>query len=77
MPLAVAMSAVGQFRMLGGSVAIAVCANVLYNMVEPQLRTALLPTQLANLLQSVQTLEYLPLSSQDIVRHAYMGAYQK
>lgn len=71
------MSAVGQFRMLGGSVAIAICANVLNNMVEPSLRTALLPNQLADLLKSVQTLESLPLSSQDVVRQVYTGAYQK
>jgi hypothetical protein len=72
---AVAMGAVGQFRMLGGSIAIAICANVLNRFVESELSTVLPSDQLAVLLKSVQTMKDLPPSSQQAVRDVYTEGY--
>jgi hypothetical protein len=71
------MGAVGQFRMLGGSIAIAICTNVLNRFVELELRTILPPSQLASLLESVQTMRDMPPSSQQAVRDVYTEGYSQ
>lgn len=61
--------------MLGGSVAIAICTNMLNHLVKSKLRTVLSPNQLANLLESVSTMKYLPSSSRQAVRDVYAQGY--
>lgn len=75
--LAVAMSAIGQFRMLGGSLAVAICTNILSSSVKSKLQTVLTSNQLTDLLQSLQALKTLPESSHGIVRQVFAEAYQK
>ena len=71
------MGAVGQFRMLGGSIAVAICTNVLNNLVNSNLQAVLSSDQLARLLDSAQTLGTLTPSLQDTVRDVYTEGYSK
>jgi len=74
---AVAMGAVGQFRMLGSSIAIAICTNVLNNQVIADLSTVLSRSQLEQLLQSAQTIATIPPASRETVKHVYAEGYNR
>ena len=71
------MGAVPQFRALGGAVGIAICTNVLNNMVTSGLQSVLDPEQLSDLLKTAQTLETLPPAVQRIVREIYGEGYNR
>ena len=71
------MGAVGQFRALGGSVGLAICAVALNNHFMHELSTEVTPKQLAALARSVDTAMLFPPSLQDPIRHAYSGGFRK
>lgn len=71
------MGAVGQFRALGGSVGLAVCAVALNNHFMHELSTELVPGQLAALARSVDTVKLFPPSLHEPIRHAYSGGFRE
>ncbi|KAL8901174.1 MAG: hypothetical protein Q9207_005333 [Kuettlingeria erythrocarpa] len=73
---AVFIGALTQARILGGSIGLAVCTNILSSKVKTA-SSFLSPEQLNGLLQSAQTINILPPDSQKMVRHLYGRGYNE
>lgn len=71
------MGAVGQFRALGGSVGLAVCAIALNNHFTHELSTEVTPNQLAALARSADMVALIPASLHEPIRHAYSGGFRE
>jgi len=71
------MGAIGQFRVLGGSISLSVCTNILNNHLSVALSPILSAKQLSALLSSAAAIVDIPSSLQDRVREAYADGYQK
>ena len=63
------MGALAQFRILGGSIGLAVCTNVLNTKIKSA--PFLSPQQLNSILESAQAVGKLPPSIQDTLRDTY------
>ena len=70
------MGALAQFRVLGGSVGLAVCTNVLNDKIKSA-SIFLSPQQLNGLLESAQAIETLPPSFQEALRRIYAAGYNE
>lgn len=75
--LAVAMGSVGQFRYFGGCVGIAVCTNVLNNLVTSRLSSHLSGDQIADVLRLPSSILSLPPTGQSLVRKVYAEGYNQ
>ena len=71
------MGSVAQFRVLGASILLSICTNLLNHRLTSMLRPVLLPTQLQDLLQSTQTIKELPPALQELVRRAYAEGFRE
>lgn len=69
------MGALAQFRILGGSIGLAVCINVLNNKIKTA--SFLSPDQLNGILESAQVIETLPPSFQEALRRIYAAGYNE
>lgn len=74
--LAVFIGALTQARILGGSIGLAVCTNILNNKVKSG-SSFLSPEQLHGLLQSAQLIKTLPPDAQEVVRQVYGKGYNE
>ena len=72
---AVFMGALAQFRVLGGSVGLAVCTNVLNNKIKTA--SFLTPDQLDSVLESAQAIKTLPPNVQEPLRRLYAVGYNE
>ena len=73
---AVFIGALTQARILGGSIGLAICTNILIKKVRAKLHF-LSPQQLQELLQSAQTIKTLPLPAQKTVRQIFAEGYNE
>jgi hypothetical protein len=64
-----------QFRVLGGSIGVAICANILNNHITDRLHGILDPLQIKALLASVQALELIPSEQREVVREAFTASF--
>lgn len=69
------MGALAQFRILGGSVGLAVCTNVLNTKIKSA--SFLSPQQLNGILESAQAIKTLPPSSQEALRSIYAAGFNE
>ena len=69
------MGAQTQFRALGGVIGLAIATNALNSYVKSRLSGSLTSEQLANLLQSIETVRLLPADLQDIIRSTFAEGY--
>ena len=69
------MGAQAQFRAIGGVLGLAIATNALNSYVKSRLSVVLTVDQLANLLQSVQSVHLLPPEQQDLVRSTFAEGY--
>lgn len=74
--LAVFIGALAQMRLIGGSIGIAVCTNILNNKVRSA-STILSQQQVRDLLQNTQTLRSLPPTQQRTVRELFARGYNE
>ena len=74
--LAIGLGSIGQLRNLGGSVAIAILANVLNSSVRDDLSAAMTADQLNAYLQYPASISSLPAQVQEQVKNAYEHGYQ-
>ena len=70
------MGAIAQFRVLGGSLGLAVCTNVLNKRVKDGV-SMLSEEQLSGLLESAQTIKALSPTLQAYVRQLYAKGYNE
>lgn len=75
-PLAVFVGALTQARILGGSIGLAVCTNILNTRVKSA-SNSLSPQQLSGLLQSAHTISTLPPNLQETVRQIFGKGYNE
>ncbi|KAF2865599.1 major facilitator superfamily transporter [Massariosphaeria phaeospora] len=73
--LAVGMGISNQFRVLGGSLGVAICANILNNHLTDRLEGIVDPMHLKALLASAQTLALIPPELRGIVREAFAASF--
>ena len=64
-----------QFRVLGGSIGVAICANILNNHITDQLDGILDPVQMKGLLASAQALALIPPELREVVREAFAASF--
>lgn len=74
--IAVFIGALAQMRLIGGSIGIAVCTNILNNKVRSA-SAVLSQQQVRDLLQNAQTLDSLPPTQQRIVRELFARGYNE
>ncbi|KAL6717427.1 hypothetical protein ACLMJK_005342 [Lecanora helva] len=74
--LAVFMGALAQFRILGGSLGLAVCTNVLNNKIK-SISSSLTARQLNDLLRAAQSIKTLPPNIRETVRQTYARGYNE
>lgn len=74
--IAVFIGALAQMRLIGGSIGIAVCTNILNNKVRSA-SAILSQQQLRDLLRNAQTLESLPPTQQSTVRELFARGYNE
>ena len=72
---AVAMSAVVQFRTMGGAIGLAVVTNVMSAYVRKHLREILAPAQINALLETTEAFASLSPETADIVRTTFAHGY--
>ena len=60
-----------QFRVLGGSIGVAICANILNNHITSRLSGILTSDQMKALLASAQAMAFIPPELQEDVRDAF------
>ena len=65
-----------QIRWVGGLIGLAVATSVGNNWVQSRLRMQLSPAQLAELLQSINTVDTFPQMLQDTVRSVYADGFK-
>ena len=70
------MGALAQSRILGGSLGLAVCTNVLNNKIKSE-SGSLTTRQLDDLLRSAQSIKALPPSVRETVRQTYAKGYNE
>ena len=70
------IGALSQARVLGGSIGLAICTNILNNRVKAKSHF-LSAQQLQELLQSAQTIKTLPLPAQKAVRETFAEGYNE
>ncbi|KAF2177889.1 major facilitator superfamily transporter [Zopfia rhizophila CBS 207.26] len=73
--LAVGMGASNQFRVLGGSIGVSICANILNNRITDRLAGILLSSQIKALLGSAQTVALLPPVVREEVREVFATSF--
>ncbi|KAI9668868.1 MAG: hypothetical protein M1831_000938 [Alyxoria varia] len=66
--LAVAMSAINQFRLVGGATGLAICANVMGNYVERRLNGILPPSAVRRVLESFSQISTVAVAQQEEAR---------
>lgn len=64
-----------QFRVLGGSIGVAVCANILNNQLTSRLEGVLDPLHLKALLGSAQTMALIPPELRGVVRESFAMSF--
>jgi hypothetical protein len=64
-----------QFRVLGGSIGVAICANILNNHIRDRLEGLLDPRHMKALLASAQTMALIPPELREIVREAFAASF--
>ena len=74
---AVAMGAITQIRVLGGTIGLAVCTVVLNNHMRHSLRSVLSPQQVTGILQSVSSISDLDATTGKAVRRVYAEGYKQ
>ncbi|KAF2446031.1 major facilitator superfamily transporter [Karstenula rhodostoma CBS 690.94] len=73
--LAVGMGTSNQFRVLGGSIGVAICANILNDHLANRLRGLLSPDQIRALLASAQTLAFISPDLRQAVRDTFAESF--
>ncbi|RYO94779.1 hypothetical protein DL766_000042 [Monosporascus sp. MC13-8B] len=73
--MGVAMGAITQMRVLGGTIGLAISATLLNNHVNPRLATLLTPEQLRQISESVGYINTLPDSTRDATRQIFADGY--
>ncbi|RYP71921.1 hypothetical protein DL771_004524 [Monosporascus sp. 5C6A] len=73
--MGVAMGAITQIRVLGGTIGLAISATVLNNHVKPRLATLLTPEQLREISESVGYINTLPDLTRDAARQIFADGY--
>ncbi len=74
---AVAMGAITQIRVLGGTIGLAICTVVLNDHVRHSLGLVLSPQQVASILQSVSSISDLDATTEKAVRQVYAEGYKQ
>lgn len=74
---AVGMGALPQFRWLGGSIGVTICANIINHQLTSRLQSILPREQLSELSRSTQVLKNLPPVAVELVRQAYAIGFQR
>jgi hypothetical protein len=64
-----------EFRVLGGSIGLAICANILNNNLTNRLQDLLSPDQMKALLASAQALALIPPELRELVRATFMVSF--
>ena len=72
---AVSQGAVGQMRILGGVVGLAICTAVASESIQSKLHSTISEAQLESLLQSSLAIAELPPAEQEATRSAYGSVY--
>ncbi|KAL8667019.1 MAG: hypothetical protein Q9202_000941 [Teloschistes flavicans] len=72
---AVAMGAITQIRVLGGTVGLAICATVLNNHLRSSFPSVLNPDQISQISDSVQNIEHLNPNQEAFVRRIFAEGY--
>lgn len=73
--LAVAMGAIAQFRVMGGSIGLAIATAIQHSYIRSHLRQFLTGNVVETLLQSASAISTLPTGAQDLVRETYGVSY--
>ncbi|KAI4159145.1 MAG: hypothetical protein LQ342_006849 [Letrouitia transgressa] len=73
----VAMGAITQVRVLGGTIGLAICTAVLNEHVRSQLTSVLPPLQITNILQSVSSISRLDATAEKAVRQVFAEGYSQ
>ncbi|KAM0803962.1 drug resistance transporter EmrB/QacA subfamily [Usnea florida] len=74
---AVFIGAVTQARILGGSIGLAACTNILNDKVKSEAKHFLSPVQLNGVLESAQTINKLPPDVQVLLRRVFARGYNQ
>ena len=77
MSQAVAMGAIAQIRVLGGTIGLAICTVVLNEHVRHGLILVLSSQQVTNILQSVSSISDLDATTEKAVRHVFAEGYKQ
>ncbi|KAJ5390077.1 MFS general substrate transporter [Penicillium cataractarum] len=72
---AVAMGAIAQFRVMGGSIGLAIATAIQHSYIRSHLRQFLAGNVVEALLQSASAISTLPTGTQDLVRGTYAVSY--
>ncbi|OTB00543.1 hypothetical protein M426DRAFT_324209 [Hypoxylon sp. CI-4A] len=75
--MAVAMGAVTQIRVLGGTVGLAISSTILNNHLSSKLPDLLSPTDIEQISDSVQYINTLPEETRDAVRQVFADGYSE
>lgn len=73
--LAIAMGAIAQFRVMGGSIGLAIATAIQHSYIRSHLRQFLAGYVVEDLLQSASAISTLPTSAQDMARGTYAASY--
>ncbi|KAI0888580.1 drug resistance transporter EmrB/QacA subfamily [Annulohypoxylon maeteangense] len=73
--MAVAMGAITQIRVLGGTIGLAISSTILNNHLSSDLPTLLSPTDIQQISDSVQYINTLPDATRDAVRQVFADGY--
>ena len=74
---AIGMGAVPQFRWLGGSIGVSICATIINKQLTSRLQSILPPEQLSGLSRSALVVNKFPPAAVDLIRQAYAIGFQR
>ena len=77
MSQAVAMGAITQIRVLGGTIGLAICTAILNDHVRHSLTLVLSPQQMTGILQSVSSISTLDATAEKAVRRVFAEGYNQ
>lgn len=77
MSQAVAMGAITQIRVLGGTIGLAVCTAILNKHVRHSLSLVLPPQQISGILQSASSISNLDVTAEKAVRRVFAEGYNQ
>ena len=71
------MGAIGQFRVMGGSISLSICTNVLNHHLSSTLNSisGITSTQISALLNTAQSITLIPPAMQAMVKNVYAQGY--